>query len=85
MSREIDERVVQMRFDNQDFESKAQKTLGILKNLNKSLDATESVRGLEHLGDVTKGFDFNPLIGSIGAVHVFSIRDNGCYGTSEYY
>lgn len=69
MSREIDERVVQMRFDNQDFESKAQKTLGVLKNLNKSLDATESVRGLEHLGDVTKGFDFNPLIGSIGAVH----------------
>ena len=58
-----------MQFDNQDFESKVSKTLGSLKALNQSLDATESVKGFEHLGEVTRGFNFDPLIGSVQTVH----------------
>lgn len=69
MSREIDERVVQMQFDNRDFESKVQSTLNSLGKLNQGLDMTDSAKGFENLGSAVSGLSLNPLIEGVQTVH----------------
>lgn len=69
MSREIDERIVQMQFDNRDFENRVQSTLSDLSRLNRGLDMTESARGFENLGGAVNGVNLNPLINGVQAVH----------------
>ena len=43
----IDKRIVQMQFDNQNFESGVSKTMNSLKNLNESLKMKDSSKGLD--------------------------------------
>ena len=69
MGRSIDERVVQMRFDNQDFERNVDTTLGSLDKLNKGLDMTESANSFGKLGDAAAGLNLNPLISGVETVH----------------
>lgn len=47
MSRTIDERVVEMRFDNKAFESKAKETINTLVKLRESLNLKNAAKGLE--------------------------------------
>lgn len=47
MSRTIDQRVVEMRFDNQHFEKNVGTTMSSLDKLNKSLKLTDASKGLE--------------------------------------
>ena len=60
MSREVDERVVAMYFDNKDFEKNAQSTIKTLDELKKGLDLEGSVKGMENLAasypGVTKAY-----------------------------
>ena len=46
MSKTIDERVVEMRFDNKQFESNVQTSLSTIEKLKKSLDMDGATNGL---------------------------------------
>ncbi len=50
MSKTIDERVVEMRFDNKQFESNVQTSLSTIEKLKKSLDMDGATKGLESIG-----------------------------------
>lgn len=59
MSREIDEKVVEMRFDNSQFEKNVQTSISSLEKLQESLDLDGAARGLDEISssmDETSGF-----------------------------
>ena len=47
MSEVIDQRTVEMRFDNQNFEKNVESSLGTIDKLKKSLNFQDSVKGIE--------------------------------------
>lgn len=47
MSKTIDERIVEMRFDNKQFEEGVQTSLSTLDKLKKGLDLDGAAKGLE--------------------------------------
>lgn len=49
MGRTIDERVVEMRFDNKQFEDGASETMSTLQKLKKSLDFTNVGKSFEQI------------------------------------
>lgn len=51
MSREIDERVVEMRFDNKQFEANVATSMSTLEKLKKSLDLDGAAKGFDSLSD----------------------------------
>ena len=57
MSKTVDKRVVEMQFNNQDFERNVQTSLSTLDNLNKQLKDLEGAKGLEDLGAAAKNLD----------------------------
>lgn len=61
----IDEQVVQMRFDNKEFESNAQQTLGTLDKLKRALHFDNAGKGLEKLGEEAKQLDFSKVSGQL--------------------
>lgn len=68
MSNVIDERVVEMRFDNSDFEKNVKTSMTSLENLKKSLDVTESTKALENLGSATHGLRLDGLSDAVDRV-----------------
>lgn len=68
MSTTIDERVVEMRFDNQQFERNVQTSLSTLDKLKQSLNLDGAAKGLEGLGDAAKKCDLSKLGSSVEAV-----------------
>lgn len=66
---EVDQRVVQMQFDNQKFESGVQSTLRSLDSLNKSLKMTESAKGLSQLNQTVSSVSLEPLIAGVEAIN----------------
>lgn len=68
MSREIDERVVSMQFDNQHFEKNVQTSLSTLDKLKQKLNLTGASKGLENVGAAAKKVDFAPLGNAAQAV-----------------
>lgn len=56
MSRSIDERIVEMQFNNRQFESGIQESLGSLDKLKKGLDLSSASQGLTELSDAGKKF-----------------------------
>jgi tape measure domain-containing protein len=61
MSGSIDERVVQMKFDNKAFELGVASTMKSLDALNKSLSLTGATKGLTDLGAAAKGVSLTHL------------------------
>ena len=49
MSRTIDQKVVEMRFDNAQFEQNVKTSMGTLDDLKKSLNFDGATRGLENV------------------------------------
>jgi len=70
MSREIDERIVEMRFDNRQFESNVQTSLSTLENLKQSLKMDGASKGLENVGAAAKDCDMSPLTKSVETVRM---------------
>ncbi len=70
MSSTIDKRVVEMRFDNEQFESRTKTTLGTLEKLKNALTFSHASDGLDKLQGAVKGFTFNPLAAGVDAVQV---------------
>jgi len=68
MSREIDERVVSMQFDNQHFEKNVQTSLSTIDKLKRSLNLTGATKGLENVGDAARRVDMSPLNNAVQAV-----------------
>lgn len=68
MSREVDERVVSMRFDNQQFERGVHTSLGTLEKLKNGLNLDSSAKSLENVNDEVKKFNFSPLTNGLETV-----------------
>ena len=70
MSKTIDERVVQMEFDNKQFEKNVSTTMSTLDKLKRSLKLDGASKGLENVKEAAKKVDFTPLGNGIDAVRV---------------
>mgnify|MGYP002549183229 CR=1 FL=1 len=72
MSTTIDERVVEMRFDNKQFEQNIQTSLSSLDKLKKSLNLEGAVKGLETVNDAANKCSGNmsPLSNAVETVRV---------------
>lgn len=68
MSKNIDERIVEMRFDNKGFESGVKQTLESLRNLKKGLELEESGRGLKNLSREVQNFSFQKMADGVDAL-----------------
>lgn len=69
MSKEVDERVVSMQFDNKNFESNVQTSLGTLDKLKKSLNMDGASKGLEQVESASKRVNFSGLGNAVESVH----------------
>lgn len=65
MSNSIDSRVVQMNFDNKQFEAGVQTTLKSLEKMDKKLKMTDGTTGLENVGKAMKNMKMDPAIDSV--------------------
>ena len=68
MSSNVEERVVEMRFDNAKFDKNAQDTIKTLNALEKSLDLKGASKGFEDLEKAAKSVDLSYLEKSMDAV-----------------
>lgn len=76
MSKTIDERVVEMRFDNKQFESNVQTSLSTIEKLKKSLDMDGATKGLESIDSAAKKVDMSGLGSAVETVKTrFSVLE----------
>lgn len=68
MSRTIDEKVVEMRFDNRQFESNVKTSMSTLDKLKQSLKLTDAAKGFERVNSAAKGFDISSLSNGVETV-----------------
>lgn len=69
MSQTIDDRVVQLTFDNKQFESGVATSLKTLDKLDKSLDLKNGSKGLESIGKAAEGIDLSHLQEGVDALN----------------
>ena len=67
-SKEVDERVVEMRFDNAQFEKNVQTSMSTLDKLKAKLNFNGVSKGLEDVGNATKKLEFSGVTSGIEAV-----------------
>ena len=70
MSTTIDQRVVEMRFDNKHFEANVATTMSTLDKLKSKLNFTDSAKGLQNLGNYVNKIDFSGFNSAVDTVHV---------------
>lgn len=70
MSRQIDERVVGMEFDNRNFETNANQTIGTVDKLKQALNFKDAGKGLNEVDKAAKNVDFSPLAKGAEAVQL---------------
>lgn len=68
MSRTIDQKVVEMRFDNAQFEQNVKTSMGTLDNLKKSLNMDGATRGLENVNQAVNNMSFDKMVSGIEAL-----------------
>ena len=68
MSKTIDEKVVEMKFDNQHFERNVQTTMSTLDKFKAKLNFSGATKGLEEINTSAKKVDMNPLISGVTTV-----------------
>ena len=69
MSKTIDEKVVEMRFDNKQFESNVQTSLSTLDKLKRSLNLDGATKGLENVSTAANNCNMSGLRGAVETVH----------------
>ena len=72
MSRTIDERVVEMRFDNRQFEAGIDSSIESLDKLTRSLDLSGAAKGLDNIGASSKSLgegmtDISTIVETVGS------------------
>ena len=76
MSTTIDERVVEMRFDNKQFESNVSTSMSTLKKLKESLKFTGATKGLEEIDAASRRVNMSGLGSAVDSVKAkFSAMD----------
>lgn len=80
MSKQIDERVVEMRFDNAQFEKNVSTTMSTLEKLKQSLNLTGAAKGFEDINAAAKKIDMNGLANSVDTV---GLRFNALYTIAD--
>ncbi len=68
MSTTIDERVVEMRFDNKHFESNVKTSMSTLDKLKEKLNLSGASKGLENVGSAAKNVNMSGLGNAVEAV-----------------
>lgn len=68
MSRTIDEQVVAMRFDNENFEANVKTSLGTIDKLKQSLKFDKVQNGVKNISSAVKKVDFSPMNNGIQQV-----------------
>ena len=68
MSNKVDNRVVEMQFNNKQFERGIKTSLDSLANLKKGLDLSKSTDSLANLEKTAKGFSLGPLIDGVETI-----------------
>ena len=68
MSTTIDERIVEMRFDNKHFESNVATTMSSLDKLKQGLNLKGATQGLEDIDKAAKKVDLSPIADSADAI-----------------
>ena len=80
MSKQIDERVVEMRFDNAQFEKNVSTTMSTLEKLKQSLNLTGAAKGFEDINAAAKKIDMNGLANSVDTV---GLKFNALYTIAD--
>lgn len=70
MGKTIDERVVQMKFENGQFESNVKQSMSTIEKLKSALKFNDQSKGLENVAAATKKVDMNQLASSVDKVKV---------------
>lgn len=68
MSQTVDQRVVEMRFDNKNFESNVRTSMGTLEKLKRSLKLDNAAKGLENVNTAAKRVNLNPIGSAVETV-----------------
>ena len=68
MSTTIDERVVEMRFDNKQFEQNVQTSISSIEKLEKSLNLKGASKGLDDVNTAAKNCNMTPLSNAVETV-----------------
>lgn len=68
MSKTVDERVVEMRFDNRQFETNVSQTMSTLDKLKQRLNLTGAAKGLSDIGAAAGRIDMSPIGRGVEAV-----------------
>ena len=76
MSTTVDNRIVEMQFDNREFEVNAKASINTLEKLKEELDMSKAARGFDELDGAAKQINLNPLITAAQSVgEKFSAMD----------
>ena len=68
MSTTIDERVVSMKFDNQQFENNVKTSISTIDRLKQSLNFNGMSKGLEEINDSSRKLNFSGISNGIETV-----------------
>ncbi|MDO5397614.1 MAG: tape measure protein [bacterium] len=68
MSKTVDERVVEMRFDNKQFEANVKTSMSTLDKLKNSLKLGDASKGLENINKATKDISFESIASGVEAL-----------------
>lgn len=68
MSKTVDERVVEMRFDNKQFEANVATSMSTLDKLKNSLKLGDASKGLENINKATKEVSFDSIASGVEAL-----------------
>lgn len=80
MSTTIDQQVVEMRFDNRQFENNVSTTMSSLGKLKQSLNLSGASRGLENVGAAARGINLSSLC---GAAETVGLKFNAMYTMAD--
>ena len=69
MSNTVDQRIVQMRFDNAQFERNVSTTMSTLDKLKQRLNLNGASKGLENIGSAAKKVDMSGIGNAVDTVH----------------
>lgn len=77
----VDTKVVELAFENKDFEKNAAQSISTLDDLKKALDFTDSTKGLEDINSSIKSVNFDNLANGIKtATNGFSMMETIAFG-----
>ena len=65
MSRTVDQRVVEMQFDNGQFERNVKTSMNTLDRLKQSLNMNGATKGLENVQQASKNIDFSRMAAGV--------------------